>query len=61
MPNRHRYATRDELTQLLVDDSLGDLDADTVGKVFDALEAQGVRTQALVKIMVVEDVAPDLQ
>jgi hypothetical protein len=68
MVQRRRYVARDELVSWLVDSINADIsrdacpiDKDTVGAVIDALAARGVNLGTLVKVMVDEDVAPDLQ
>lgn len=58
MPQRRRYATREELVQLLVDRGADRVAIETH---FDVLTEFGVNLNALVKIEVDEDVAPDLQ
>lgn len=65
MPQRRRYATRDELVALLaghINASTSDVvDETSVSAVLDALAQHGAATETLVKITVDEDVAPDLQ
>jgi hypothetical protein len=58
MPQRRRYATRDELVQMLVDRSA---DRESVERLLDMIAEFGVDLGALVKITVDEDVSPDLQ
>ena len=70
MPQRRRYATRDELVTLLAP-YLSSLDelfpegdykyVDVASAAIDALAEMGAPVEALVVVMVNEDVAPDLQ
>lgn len=61
MPDRRRYATRDELAESVVDVLHGQLSQASVRSVLDALAFLGADPDALVKVTVGEDVAPDLQ
>ena len=65
MVQRNRYATRAELVTLLsehINTQTGDtVDELAVDAVLQALVQHGVNVEALVKTMVDEDVAPDLQ
>ena len=63
MPQRRRYATRDELVALLAEqpEVVSNTTAEAVDAVVDALAGLGIKVDALVKITVDEDVAPDLQ
>lgn len=65
MPQRRRYATRDELVTMLTEhvnvNTSSTIDEGAVAAVVDALEEHGVSPESLVKVTVVEDVAPDLQ
>lgn len=55
MPQRRRYATRQELTEILAGD-LPDLDRASVTAVLAALAARDVPVEALVKIVVDEKI-----
>lgn len=65
MVQRNRYATRAELVALLsehINTQTGDtVDEIAVDAVLQALVQHGVNVETLVKTMVDEDVAPDLQ
>lgn len=61
MPQRRRYATRDELAERVVDVLQGQLTHASVRSVLNALAFLGANSDALVKITVDEDVASDLQ
>lgn len=65
MPQRRRYATRDELITMLAEhvniNTSDTINETSVAAVLDALEEHGVSHESLVKVSVVEDVAPDLQ
>lgn len=58
MPQRRRYATREELGDLLAQHLDGQ---PTREEIVEALAVLGVNVDALVKVTVDEDVAPDLQ
>jgi hypothetical protein len=53
MPRRHRYATRQELTELLAGD-VPNVDSASIAAVLEALAARNVPVDALVKIEVDE-------
>jgi hypothetical protein len=59
MPQRRRYAHRAELEEMLV--GLTNCSRGQLVFVMDALQELGVDVDALVKVTVDEDVAPDLQ
>ncbi len=61
MAQRRGYATRDELAERVVDVLHGQLQQANVQAVLNALAFLGANPDALVKIEVDEDVAPDLQ
>jgi len=61
MPQRRRYATRDEIAERVVEVLNGQLTQQSVKAVLNALAFLGADPDALVKIVVNEDVAPDLQ
>jgi hypothetical protein len=58
MPQRRRYATQDELAELITERLNPE---PTGGDIVAALAELGVPVDALVKVTVDEDVAPDLQ
>lgn len=65
MVQRNRYANRAELTDLLAEhintETSETVDEAAVGAVLQALTQHGVNVEALVKVTVDEDVAPDFR